>query len=133
MEKRTLDEVQNQLRYHVKEKDRTRANQSGEEPWFETFRRLAKEQGCSLCDASLTEFDNRKVSLTRAQVDSLKRRHKKDEPSLEGSNLPPVIFSDGTGLHLIDGCTRVNRFLGGHDENLQMGVIVVFKKHVGNE
>ena len=131
MEKRILDEVQNQLMYHVKAKDRTRANQSGEEPWFETFRRLAKEQGCSLCDASLVEFDCKKVSLTREQVDSLKLRHDKDKPNPEGSKLPPVIFSDGTGLHLIDGCTRVNRFLGRHDKNSQMGVIVVFENQVG--
>jgi hypothetical protein len=29
--------------------------------------------------------------------------------------------------------TRVNRFLGSDDENLQMDVIVIFEKHVGDK
>ena len=129
MENPIHKQVRDQLKHHVKEKDRARARRSGQEPWFEVFRRLAHEQGCSLANCSVDQLKGRISSLTREKVMSLKRRHDKNEPHSAGCDLPPVIFLDSAGLHLIDGTNRVNRFLSASEDAQAIQVILVAQEY----
>ena len=73
-----------QLKHHIKQKDRIAAERSGEEPWFETFLRLANEYDSRVGRMIQDELTDQEQSMTIDEISSVKTRHVCSTPNPRG-------------------------------------------------